>query len=169
VLSTDSAIRVRKLRPDGTEVFAWEGVVLRCDDSGIVLRALFNVDQVELGFTTFRRGDVFVEFYYWDRWFNVFQVSQPDGTLKGWYANLGKPAELEAALGELRYVDLELDVWSDPGGALTILDEVEFTELLAARPDLAAGAEQGRVDLFALATTGQLPRWPEPNRCDEAR
>jgi len=70
-------------------------VVLQCDAAGIVLRAHFNVDLVDLGFTTFRRGDEFVEFYYWDRPYNVFQVSEPDGTLKGWYANVGLPAELE--------------------------------------------------------------------------
>ena len=88
-------VKMRKLRPDRSEVFSWAGEVLRCDDESIVLRAEFNVDQVELGFTTFRRGDIFVEFYYWQRWFNIFQISAPDGTLKGWYANLGQPVELE--------------------------------------------------------------------------
>jgi protein associated with RNAse G/E len=160
VLSIDSAVRVRKLRPDGSEVFAWDGIVLRCNASGIVLQALFNVDQVDLGYTIFRRGDIFVEFYYWNRWFNVFQISQPDGTLKGWYAKVGKPAELEPALGELRYVDLELDVWTDPSGVVTVLDQSEFDHLIAERPELAKGAEQGRADLIALATAGELPRWP---------
>jgi protein associated with RNAse G/E len=160
VLAVDSAVRVRKLRPDGSEVFAWDGAVLRCDASGIVLRATFNVDLVELGYTTFRRGDVFVEFYYWDRWFNVFEISAPDGTFKGWYANVGRPAELESATGELRYIDLELDVWVDPDGALTVLDEPEFEQLLAERPDLADGARQGRIELLELASSAELPRWP---------
>ena len=160
MLSADSAIRVRKLRPDGTEVFAWDGVVLRCDASGIVLQALFNVDVVELGYTTFRRGDVFIEFYYWDRWYNVFQISQPDGTLKGWYANVGQPAELDTMLGELRYVDLELDVWANPDGTFTVLDQPEFDQLVRERSDLAVGAEQGRTELLALTTANQLPRWP---------
>ena len=92
MLAAGSPIHVRKLRPDGSQAFAWDGVVLRCDDAGIVLRAQFNVDLVDLGFTTFRRGDEFVEFYCWDRCYNVFQISAPDGTLKGWYANVGLPA-----------------------------------------------------------------------------
>ena len=83
MLAAGSPIHVRKLRPDGSQAFAWDGVVLRCDAAGIVLRAHFNVDLVDLGFTTFRRGDEFVEFYYWDRDYNVFQVSSPDGTLEG--------------------------------------------------------------------------------------
>src|SRR5438105_5701960 len=67
MLPVGSPVHVRKLKPDGALDFAWSGVVLRCDDEGIVLRAEFNVDLVERGWATFRRGDVFVEFYYFDR------------------------------------------------------------------------------------------------------
>src|SRR4051812_41919767 len=128
MLEPDHTVRVRKLRPDGSEIFAWDGAVLRCDGEGIVLRAEFNVDVVVREYVTFRRGDVFIEFYYWERAYNVFQVSAPDGTLKGWYANLGLPAELDAARNELRYVDLALDVWVAPNGELVVLDEDELAE-----------------------------------------
>jgi len=152
---------VRKLRPDGSQAYAWDGVVLRCDTEGIVLRAQFNVDLVELGFTTFRRGDEFVEFYYWERCFNVFQISAADGLFKGWYANVGLPAELNAETGELRYVDLELDVWTHPNGEFIVLDQDEFVTLLRAYPDFAEPGERGRVDLLALAESGDLPRWTD--------
>jgi protein associated with RNAse G/E len=159
VLSPGSPIHVRKLRPDGSEAFAWDGYVLACDASGIVLRAEFNVAAVDLGFVTLRRGDVFVEFYYWDRWFNVFEISQPDGPLKGWYANVGRPAELDASGCVLSYVDLALDVWTNPDGSHLVLDEDEFAALLAAAPELAAPAERARAELLALVEARQLPRW----------
>ena len=157
-----ASVRVLKLRPDGALAFAWDGRVLQADDEGIVLHAEFNVDQVDLGFTTFWRGDVFVEFYYWERWYNVFQVSAPDGTLKGWYANLGQPAELEIDIDSavLRYVDLALDVWTAPDGAFQVLDEDELQAVLEQRPDLAAGVRSGRDELLAVVTSGRLPRWP---------
>src|SRR5438270_5356576 len=66
MLPVGSPVHVRKLKPDGALDFAWSGVVLGCDEQGIVLRAEFNVDLVERGWATFRRGDVFVEFYYFD-------------------------------------------------------------------------------------------------------
>ena len=160
MLEPESAVHVRKLRPDGSEVFAWDGAVLRCDASGIVLRAEFNVDEVVREYATFRRGDVFVEFYYWDRAYNVFQVSAPDGTLKGWCANLGLPAELEPARNELRYVDLALDVWVAPDGSYVVLDEDELAEMVEQYPQVAEMAEIGRRDLIELAGTGPLPRWP---------
>jgi predicted RNA-binding protein associated with RNAse of E/G family len=152
---------VRKLRPDGSQAYAWDGVVLRCDAEGIVLRAQFNVDLVDLGFTTFHRGDDFVEFYYWERCFNVFQISAADGLFKGWYANVGLPAEVNAESGELRYVDLELDVWMHPNGEFIVLDQDELDTLLLARADLAEAAERGRAELLALVESGGLPRWTD--------
>lgn len=160
-LATGSPIHVRKLRPNGSQAFAWDGVVLQCDAAGIVLRASFNVDLVDLGPTTFRRGDEFVEFYYWDRPYNVFQVSAPDGTLKGWYANVGLPAELETETGELRYVDLALDIWTHPNGEFVVLDQDEFDVLKAEHAELADAAEQGRTALLELVEAGALPRWTD--------
>src|SRR5262249_32600843 len=159
-----SAIRVCKLKPGRTLDYAWEGVVLRCDASGIVLRAEFNVDLVERDFATFRRGDIFVEFYYWDSCFNIFQVSTPDGSLKGWYANVGLPAELNESGGELDYVDLALDVWVRPNGEFVVLDQEEFDGLLAERADLAEAGRRGRETLLELVTAGRLPRWDAADR-----
>jgi hypothetical protein len=152
-------VHVRKLKPGGALDYSWDGVVLRCDAAGIVLRAEFNVDLVEREFATFRRGDVFVEFYYWDRCYNVFQVSAPDGTLKGWYANVGLPAVLEDSLSELRYVDLALDVWARPNGEFVVLDQEEFEALLGEHAELADAARRGRQMLLEVATAGQMPRW----------
>ena len=66
MLAAGSPVHVRKLKPSGKQDYAWDGVVLRCDVEGIVLRAEFNVDLVEREWATFRRGDIFHEFYYWE-------------------------------------------------------------------------------------------------------
>ena len=161
MLSAGSPVHVRKLKPDGALDYAWHGTVLRCDASGIVLRADFNVDLVERDFATFRRGDVFVEFYYFDRGYNVFQISEPDGTLKGWYANVGLPAELTAETGELQYVDLALDVWTNPNGDFVVLDQDEFDGLVQQHAELAEAAEEGRAALLELVESGRLPRWTD--------
>lgn len=148
-----------KLRPDGSRSYEWDGHVLASDAEGLVLRAPFNVPLVELGFTTFRKGDVFVEFYYWDHWYNVYQVFERDGTLKGWYANLGAPAVMDGP-GQLSYVDLALDVWVNPDGSHQVLDEDELAELMPnLTPVLRAGAVRGRTELVALAESQRMPDW----------
>jgi uncharacterized protein len=167
MLAAGSPVHVRKLKPDGKQDYAWDGTVLRCDASGIVLRAEFNVDLVERDFATFQRGDVFVEFYYWapngagelPRNYNVFQISTADGTLKGWYCNLGLPAQLDADTGVMSYIDLAFDVWANPDGSFVVLDEDELEELLQEHPELMAAARQGQQDLIELAKSRQFPRW----------
>jgi len=169
MLPLGGPVHVRKLKPDGSLDFAWDGVVMRCDAEGILLRAEFNVDVVERSFATFRRGDVFFEFYYFEpatpdgpvRYYNVFQISHADGTLKGWYCNLGLPAQLDSGTAQLSYVDLALDVWANPDGSFTVLDEDELEALLEQYPQLENVAQKGRADLIALATSRNLPRWPE--------
>jgi len=164
VLDPGSAVHVRKLKPGGAFDYGWDGVVVRCDAAGIVLRAEFNVDVVARDFATFRRGDVFVEFYYFDRCYNVFQVSEPDGTLKGWYANVGLPAQLDDDAHQLQYVDLALDVWARPNGEFVVLDQAEFDTLLDEHPNLADAARRGRQALLELVSAGQLPRWNSDDR-----
>ena len=159
MIAAGSPIHVQKLKPNGALDYAWNGLVLQCDASGIVLRAEFNVDVVEREFATFRRGDIFHEFYYFERWYNVFQITAADGTLKGWYANLGLPAELKPESGQLHYVDLALDVWARPNGEFVVLDQDEYDELLSEHAELAEAAERGRETLLELVTSGRLPRW----------
>jgi protein associated with RNAse G/E len=161
MLAPGSPIHVEKLKPNGALDFAWDGVVVRWDTSRVVLRAEFNVDLVERDFATFRRGDVFHEFYYFDRSYNVFQISAPDGTLKGWYGNLGLPAELNPKTGHLQYIDLALDIWANPDGTYVVLDEDELADILLQYPELSGPAAQGRADLIELAESRRLPRWPE--------
>lgn len=157
-----SAVHVRKLRPNGGEKLAWDGVVLRSNRSGVVVRAEFTLPLVDLGCTTFQQGDVFVEFYYWRRPYTVAQVFTADGTHKGWYCDVCLPPRRRAP-GELSYVDLDLDLWYGADGAIVLLDEQEFAESHAAggyTPEQVAVAERGWRQLQALAEQKRLPRWP---------
>jgi protein associated with RNAse G/E len=160
-LPVGSPVTVRKLKPGGALDYSWQGVMARCDPSGIVIRAEFNVDIVQREWATFRRGDIFHEFYYWHKWFNVFHINEPDGTFKGWYANVGQPAELSPESNELRYVDLALDVWVRPNGEYVVLDEPDFDQLIAEHVNLREGAKRGRDDLMELVSARNLPRWPQ--------
>ena len=81
--------------------------------------------------------------------------------MKGWYANVGLPAELKPETGELQYVDLALDVWTLPTGEFMVLDEEEFDALLHDHIELTESAERGRDMLLELVKSGQLPRWSE--------
>ena len=160
------AVHVRKLRPDGSEKLAWDGVVLRTDRAGVVVRAAFTLPWVDLGCVTFRRGDVFVEFYSWRRPYTIAQVSAADGTLKGWYGDVCMPPRRRAP-GELSYVDLELDLWRGADGSVALLDEQEFADCRAAggfTPAQLTAAARGWRQLQAIAGRNLMP-FVEQVRC----
>lgn len=147
---------VYKLDHLGREVWQYPARVLARDDTSIRLEAFFNRDDLDLGFTVFRRGDRFVETFYSDRWYNVFAVYDRDsGALKGWYCNLCRPAKLSDTA--VRCDDLALDVWVSPDGDMMELDVDEFDALGLSEGEQAA-AERGRRELLALAREGRLPR-----------
>jgi len=147
-----SKILVRKLRPDGSTSFTWTATLVEATEEAIHLHAPFNVDRVDLGFAVFERGDLFEETYPLHHHYNVFRVSSPAGALKGWYCNVATPPWWQD--GELRYVDLVLDLWRAPDGAIHLLDEDELAALVDAgglTPELQAAAEVGWRELQQVA------------------
>jgi len=121
-------ITVLKKNLAGEVTWQYEGVVLHREENKITLEALFNRDDMPFMDIMLKRNDRFVETFYSDRWYNIFEIyDRDDGRIKGWYCNIGKPAVLED--GIVSYVDLALDLWISADGKQTVLDEDEFEEL----------------------------------------
>lgn len=119
-------------------VWQYPAIVADAGPGWICLTAIFDRDDTDLGFVVFRRGDSFTEWFYADRWYNVFRVEDVHtGQIKGWYCNITRPARItdESVCAD----DLELDVFVMPNGSLILLDEVEFDALdLPAHERIAA-------------------------------
>jgi len=125
-------ITVRKLDHNGSLRFAYTGEVLERGATWVCLRATFNFDKVNLGVVAFLRGDVFTEWYYADRWYTAYQInSGTDGTFKGWYCDITRPAVITEESGTMvvSYEDLALDVFITPDREVKVLDEDEFVAL----------------------------------------
>jgi protein associated with RNAse G/E len=123
-----SAIKVLKKNLAGEVTWQYEGVVLSRTDTAVILEAFFNREDAPFMEITLKKGDRFVETFYTDRWYNIFEIyDRDDGRLKGWYCNIGKPAVLED--GAVSYVDLALDLWVSADGKQTVLDEDEMERL----------------------------------------
>jgi predicted RNA-binding protein associated with RNAse of E/G family len=121
-------ITVLKRNLAGEVTWQYGGRVLNRKTNYVVLEAFFDRDDTPVADVIFKRGDRFVETFYTDRWYNVFQIfDRDDGKFKGWYCNVGYPTVLEK--DTISYVDLALDLWVAPDGTQTVLDENEFLEL----------------------------------------
>lgn len=112
----------------GKEVWRYDGVLIESHPNRVTLEARFNRDDQTLDYVVFRRGDRFVEQFYTDRWYNVFEIHDVgDDRLKGWYCNFARPAHI--ADGVITSDDLALDLWVYPDGRLLTLDRDEFDAL----------------------------------------
>jgi hypothetical protein len=150
-----SDITVYKCDHEGRVVWQYSGKVLERGPDWVCLTAVFNGREFDMGFITFRRGDVFTEWFYADRWYNVFRIADgPTGALKGWYCNITRPAQIAA--DSVRADDLALDVFVTPAGAFMLLDEDEFTLLNLAADDQQA-ALQAVASLRDLAARRTQP------------
>jgi protein associated with RNAse G/E len=148
-------IRVQKKNPAGEVTYEYEGSLLSQDENSVVLEALFDRDDMPFMDVVFKRGDRFVEYYYTDRWYNIFVVhDRDDKRIKGWYCNIGKPAEFEDST--VSYIDLALDLWVSSSGEQRVLDEEEF-ESLELEDELRAGARKGLEELQQLFLNGKPP------------
>ena len=121
---------MKVLKKNLAEEVTWqyEGVMLSRAENAITLEALFNRDDMPFMDIVLKRNDRFVETFYSDRWYNIFEIyDRDDGKLKGFYCNIGKPAVIEDDF--VSYVDLALDLWVSTDGRQTVLDEDELEAL----------------------------------------
>ena len=148
-------IKVQKKNPAGEVTYQYEGVLMERDENSITLEALFDRADMPFQGVVFKTGDRFVEYYYSDRWYNIFAIhDRDDGQVKGWYCNVGMPAIIED--GVVSYVDLALDLWISIDGKQTVLDEDEF-EALDLNGELNAGALNGLEELKEVFKNKRAP------------
>ncbi|MFF1720053.1 DUF402 domain-containing protein [Streptomyces sviceus] len=143
----------------GRTKIRYEAGLLTDDGNRVTVRAPWAGEGVrDFGFVRFEPGDVFTEHYWRDRWYAVKEVRSSDGTLKGWYCDITRPATLDGA--ELVVEDLDLDLWVSADGTQVLrLDEDEFEEsgLRERDPAAASAATTALDELDALAHTQQWP------------
>lgn len=148
-------IKVLKKNLSGEITWQYEGVLLRREKNAIILQALFNRADLPFMDIVMKRNDRFVETYYSDKWFNIFEIyDRDDDHFKGYYCNVATPAIIEEEV--VSFVDLALDLWVSADGRQTVLDEDEFKEL-DLNDDLRAKARAGLEELKARFKLDEPP------------
>jgi protein associated with RNAse G/E len=144
-------ITVVKKNVLGEAKVRYDGEIIERLADGVVIEAFWKQGTKELGYTRFEPGDRFIEYYYTERWYNIFDIANTEGSRKGWYCNIAEPAAIFA--DTIEQVDLFLDVWVDPNGNYLVLDEDEFEADTTLNDDLRTRARQGLHDLLALISS----------------
>ena len=117
-------ITVRVLKHDRTEYRRWKATVSHREGDLIVVNAEFDVDVSHEILGEINKQTRTVEYYWLDRWYNVFCFLNKDGSTRLWYCNINTPPEF---VGDtLTYIDLDIDILVQPDFSFQVLDIEEF-------------------------------------------
>jgi protein associated with RNAse G/E len=117
-------VTVRTYKYDGTEHRHWQAQISRIERPLIVLDAKFEEEIKHPLLGTVVPETLSVEYYWLDRWYNIFRFTQPTGEFRNFYCNVNVPPVLQGDV--LSYIDLDMDILVEPDLSYSILDEDEF-------------------------------------------
>ncbi len=122
----EKLITVKSRKFDGSIHRQWDMRLKKSDGWFLELVGQFaaEINHPQLG--VIRRGTISCEFFWMDKWFNVFRFHEPDGSPRNFYCNVIMPPVLCGDV--LNYIDLDVDivVWKD--FSYQVLDLDEFAE-----------------------------------------
>lgn len=147
-------MRIVKNNHLGEQVWDYEGELIEQTESALLIKARFNREDLRFNGVLLREGDVFLELYPFEKWFNVYEIHDKEsGLIKAWYCNVTRPAKINK--DAIFYDDLALDLFAYPDGTYVILDEDEFEELNLSEEDII-NARNGLQELIAIFSSMQF-------------
>ncbi|HEX6124035.1 MAG TPA: DUF402 domain-containing protein [Pyrinomonadaceae bacterium] len=151
-------ITVNSRKYDGTIRRSWTCEIAEQSDSLLVLVGEFDDDVMHSHLGHIKKGTLSYEYYWLDRWYNVFRFHEPSGSLRNFYCNLNMPPEFSG--GILDYVDLDIDILVWPDYDYVLLDHEEYernAKVFGYPAEVDAKVEAGLKELLELIETRSLP------------
>lgn len=125
-VTTEELVTVRVLKYDGAEYRHWNASIAHREGSLILLNAEFEIDVSHHLLGHIASGTRTVEYYWLDRWYNIFRFLTDDDQTRLYYCNINTPPNLEK--GVVTYIDLDIDILVQPDLSYQVLDLEEFEE-----------------------------------------
>lgn len=161
-MSAPRDITVCVFKRDGTEYRRWSANLTKHEGDLMVLDAEFDVDVSHELLGEIRQGTRTVEYYWLNRWYNVFRFLKDDGNTRLWYCNINTPPKFNDRV--LTYVDLDIDIVVQADFSFQVLDMDEF-EMNARRygysDEEKEQAEKAVEELTRMIEKRQFPFVPE--------
>ena len=148
---------IRVLRYDGTEHRRWNAKLARRDGPLIVLDAEFDFEVQHAHLGHIARGTRTVEYYWQDKWYNVFHFPAAERT-RFWYCNINLPPIVAGST--ITYTDLDLDLLVQPDLSYQVLDSDEFeyhARIFEYSREVRESARQAVTELISLIESREFP------------
>ena len=154
--ATRTTINARKY--DGSLHRSWHADLIEKKGQLLVFVGTFDDEVRHPQLDVIKRGTVSYEYYWLDRWYNVFRFHEPDGTFRNFYCNINMPPEF--ANGVLDFVDLDIDVLVKPDMSVEVLDEEEYAKNAISfdySADVQENVEKSLAELREFVTSKRFP------------
>lgn len=151
-------VLVRALKYDGSEHRHWPAGLAKHLGSLIVLDAEFESEVIHDSLGTIPAGTHSLEYYWLDKWYNVFRFAEPDGSLRNYYCNINVPPTFDGHT--LTYVDLDLDILVAQDLSYQVLDVDDFernAEIYDYPRELRIKAREAVDELIVMIRTRAFP------------
>lgn len=125
MLNSTNTIIINSRKFDGVIHRTWKAKLIEQNNSLLSFVGEFEKEVFHPSLGVIRRGTISYEFYWLDRWYNVFRFHEPDSSLRNFYCNVNMPPTFINEV--LNYVDLDVDIliWKDFSYQVLDLDEFE--------------------------------------------
>lgn len=146
------------LKYDGSEHRRWPARIAKTNGPLLILDAVFEKEIRHDLLGTISSGTISTEYYWLDRWYNVFRFSDPDQKLKKFYCNINVPPRFDGRV--LSYIDLDIDVLVEPDFTYRILDEDDFEQNAKRYPypeEIQVNARRAMEELTGLIESRSFP------------
>jgi protein associated with RNAse G/E len=153
-----SLLTVRACKYDGTEHRRWAGQVVRQEGSLLVLDGIFDQEIQHDLLGTIKKGTTSTEYYWLDRWYNIFRFAEPTGEFRSYYCNINVPPTFDGQV--LSYIDLDIDILVAENFDYRVVDQEDFERNAAHfgySIEVRENAEQALTELIALIETRGFP------------
>lgn len=117
-------VSVHALKFDNQIHRQWQGQLVKIAGALIILQASFEEEIRHPLLGTIAPGTSSTEYYWLDRWYNVFHFEGTGNSLCKYYCNINTPAKFDGRV--LSYLDLDIDILVAPDFTSKIVDEDEF-------------------------------------------
>lgn len=151
-------VTVNARKYDGRIRRSWTGGLVSNTGPLITLLAKFTETHIHNDLGTIEAGTVSFEYFWTDRWYNVFNFREPDGTPKAIYTNIAMPATFDGSV--IDYIDLDIDVIRWPNGRVEVLDRDDFERnsiKYGYRDEVKEAAENALTELLGLIDRREFP------------
>jgi len=158
LISSENLIQINARKFDNKIHRSWKCKFIEQRDSLLIFAGEFDREITHNDLGIIRRGTVSYEYYWLDRFYNIFRFHEPEGSLRNFYCNVNVPPTFEN--GVLDYIDLDIDVlvWKDFSFQVLDMEDFEYNSIkFKYSKKVIENAKKSLAELLQMIKKRQFP------------